>query len=150
MEKKTYELEMEHIKDWCVVILDFITAKNANFKAFAEPTKDNLNKYYKSYNQRLYKGFQQSYRDINEMAKALSPSEYGELNAILNERFGKDLNGINPITDKKIVKVLKEGKISSPTEYELLLNRVEEIYSDESKKEEVVKLNELLANYHKR
>lgn len=45
MEKKKYELEMERIKDWCVVILDFITVKNVNFKEFAEPTKDNLNRY---------------------------------------------------------------------------------------------------------
>ena len=149
MEKKTYELEMEHIKDWCVVVLDFITAKNANFKEFAEPTKDNLNKYYKSNSQRLYKGFQQSYNEINEMAKALPPSEYEELNAILRDRFGKDLMNINPVAEKKIAYVVKKGKISNASEYELLLNRVEEIYSDESKKEEVEKLNALLADYHK-
>lgn len=45
--------------------------------------------------------------------------------------------------------VVKKGKISNASEYELLLTRVEEIYSDESKKEEVEKLNMLLADYHK-
>lgn len=35
------------------------------------------------------------------MAKALPPAEYQELNATLKDRFGKDLKGIDPITDKK-------------------------------------------------
>nr|WP_199080616.1 hypothetical protein [Pedobacter sp. ASV19] len=137
MKNKNYESQMEHIKDWCVVILDFIVAKNINFKEFTEPTKDNLNKYYKNNSQRFYKGFQQSYRDINEMAKFLTPLEYEELNAILNEKFGKDLNHINPVIDRRIAKVLKIGKISNLEEYELLLNRVEEIYSDTSKADEI-------------
>lgn len=46
-------------------------------------------------------------------------------------------------------KIIKRGRINNNIEYSLLLSRVEEIYADESKAEEVKKFNELLADYHR-
>ena len=49
-----------------------------------------------------------------------------------------------------IEKILKKGKISNPVEYELLLNRVDEICLDNSKSNEVIEINKILVNYHTR
>ena len=141
---------MEHIKDWCISILDFVSIKNPAFRDFSEITKENLIRHYRDNNQKTYKGFQQGYRDINEMANSLSSLDLKELNILLQKRFGKDLLSANKKDVKsKIEKILRKGKISNASEYELLLARVEEIYSDEGKKDEVERLNALLTDYHK-
>ena len=72
--------------------------------------------------------------------------------AILKQKV-KDELGIDIDEEKRIAKIeriLKRGTINSGKEYELLLQRVEEIYDDESKSAVVDKLNELLADYHKK
>lgn len=50
----------------------------------------------------------------------------------------------------KLAKIIAQGEINNNTEYELLLKRVEEIYDDETKVNEVDQLNSLLADYHRK
>lgn len=150
MKEETHELEMEFMMRWCTVVLDFIEAKNVGLKEFSELTKENMNKHYKSYSPGLYKGFKQAYGDINEMAKALPPSDYRDLNIMLKDRFGQESIMILSTTDKKIASIVKKGKISNASEYGLLLNRVDEIYAEVAQKDELEKLNMLLTNYQKK
>jgi hypothetical protein len=44
---------------------------------------------------------------------------------------------------------LKKEKISNHEEYELIMNRIDEIFSDTTKAKELKSLNELLVNYEK-
>ena len=50
---------------------------------------------------------------------------------------------------KQLKKIITRGQITSKKEYTIVEARVEEIYQDESKKEEVEKLNNLLVEYLK-
>lgn len=70
-----------------------------------------------------------------------------ELKQILKEKLNEEI--IDKTLDK-IKKVVKRGVINNLKEYKLILNRVDEIYADDDKYEEIIKLNELLVDYHKK
>lgn len=70
-----------------------------------------------------------------------------ELEQILKEKLNEE---IKDNTLDQLTKVVKRGVVNNPKEYALLLKRVEEIYADDDKKAEVIRLNELLADYHRR
>lgn len=148
MKKETYLSEIKHIKEWIITILDFMTIKNPSFKQFSEITKENLLQHNNTnINQKIYKGFREAYRDINEMTKSLSPIDYKQLNTQLTEKFGVSLGHIDKSITKTIEAILKKGKISTREEYILLLKRIDEIYADHSKEDEVECLNKLLAAF---
>lgn len=88
-----------------------------------------------------------AFNDTLDMAKDLSYAQKEELNAILREKFGTDLNEQNNKNYKKIKRVIQRGKIKTDEEYYLLKERIDEIYDDESKREEVEELGTLLLNY---
>lgn len=54
------------------------------------------------------------------------------------------------IDAKQLEKILSGGQITSKKEYAIAEARVEEIYQDETKKEELVQLNNLLVEYLKK
>ena len=71
-----------------------------------------------------------------------------ELAALLEKELNEKIEDKGNL--KKIDQIIKRGSIKNNKEYELLLNRVEEIFSDKDKKKEVLLINKLLADYHKR
>lgn len=93
------------------------------------------------------RGMRMAFNDTLDMAKDLSYAQKEELNAILREKLGTDLNEQNNKNYKKIKRVIQRGKIKTDEEYYLLKERIDEIYDDKSKREEVEELGTLLLNY---
>jgi cold shock CspA family protein len=137
--------ELIHIKEWCFTIMDFMISHYEGkdvFVQFSEVIKEGFNK-------QDLRGMRHVYKDTNEWAKGLPFAHIEELNQILNDKFGEDLKKQTDGDTIKINRIIKKGKINSEDEYRLVLNRVDEIYADDSNKEEVLKLNELLATFQK-
>lgn len=68
----------------------------------------------------------------------------------LKKRY-RDHFGVNIVSDaygKIIKRIINRGRILSNAEYELTLNRIDEIFENPSMAEEVRILNNLLTNYH--
>ena len=86
-------------------------------------------------------------KELDVWLKEMPKESQLELSHILKEKLNEDIKD-NSLD--KIGKIVKRGQINNLKEYEMLLKRVEETYADDSKKEEVMKLNELLADYHRR
>lgn len=104
----------------------------------------------KAYQEKDLKPLKAMSRDIdNQVLKHMPLTMAIKLKELFKEELNINFDAVEKAILKSIDKIVKKGKISNASEYELLLNRVEEIYSDESKKEEVEKLNMLLADYHK-
>jgi len=138
--------ELDYIKEWCLMILNFMISKNSNIHIITQ-TKDII---LETYNSQNIKGLRYCNKDIIEWAKGLPQSDFVELNKLLQDKFGEDL-GKNANRDlSKISQVIKKGKISSDDEYRLLLSRVDEIYNDTSKQDEVHTLNRLLVDFPKK
>lgn len=149
-EKKDYTQEMEFIRDWCLVILDFLKEKDANFKEFAEITKNTFLNNSIVNNKKMLIGYRQGFRDINEMTQALSENNFQELNQILAKKFGKTILDFDTKKEKKISSIIKRRKISSDEEYELIENKVSELSQEEGKDKEIELMNKLLIDYLKK
>lgn len=76
----------------------------------------------------------------------LMPLEKNELLQILEKELNEDSEArfLNQID-----KVVRNGKIDSKEEYEIVLQRVESIYDKKESESEVKKLNKLLTDFHK-
>jgi hypothetical protein len=140
------QVELDYIKEWCLAILNFMISKNSNTPIITQ-TKDVI---LETYNGQNIKVLRYCKRDVNEWAKGMPQSDFVELNKLLQDKFGEDLIKNANRDLSKISQVIKKGKISSEDEYRLLLSRVDEIYNDKSKQDEVQTLNKLLVDFHKK
>ncbi|SMC74898.1 hypothetical protein [Pedobacter africanus] len=59
-------------------------------------------------------------------------------------QFNVDFEAVDRARLKAIDKIVKKGKISGNSEYELLINRVDDIYNDPKRAGELDILNDLL------
>lgn len=73
-----------------------------------------------------------------------------ELKKLFKEKLNIDFEAVDKARVKAIQKILKKGKILIGEEHELVLNRIDEIYSDNSKADEVKQLNKLLTAFAKK
>ena len=133
--------EFVFMKDWILIVHDYI------FKDDEDILEEDKLYIIKAFDIGEIRGMRMAFNDTLDMAKDLSYAQKEELNAILREKFGTDLNEQNNKNYKKIKRVIQRGKIKTDEEYYLLKERIDEIYDDESKREEVEELGTLLLNY---
>ncbi len=147
------ETEYLFLTTWCLNVLDYIynnypidqALKDLHRQAFSAETK---NKYLDQVSPSLYlKGLRQAFRDTNEMAKDMPSHQLNELNKILKDKFGKDLNDDFRNNLTRIKSVLKRGKIVNDEEYEIIERRVDELCQTNNASTEIKSLNGLLINY---
>lgn len=89
------------------------------------------------------------YNDTNEMARGLSPNKLIELNQILRDKFGFDLDEDHDKVSAKINLIVQRGHLENDNEFRLFSSRVDEIYADDSKEKEVETLENLMDDYEK-
>ena len=86
--------------------------------------------------------------DINEYAmESMNQQALQMLNIKLRQEFKFDLNDFSNRNNKRIQNILKRGIIRNEDEFRLVSDKVEEIYADDSQKELVSKLNDLLGAF---
>ncbi|WP_270611004.1 hypothetical protein [Bacteroides intestinalis] len=136
--------ELSFMKDWNWTIVDFLV-KNENtefFKELYQVITDTFDK-------KNLRGMRMMYNDSNEVARGLSPNKLNEINQILKEKFGFDLNKDHDKTLAKINRIIQRGHLENDDEFSLLSSRVDEIYADDSKEKEVETLENLMTHYEK-
>lgn len=85
----------------------------------------------------------------DEVLRQMSLSMAQEIRRLFLDKLNIDYDEEGSARTKIIEDIFKKGNISTPDEYELLLNRIDEIYADPSKAEEVQRINDILAAYHR-
>jgi hypothetical protein len=147
------ENDLIFIREWCNVIIDFISALHNDGAEFLEIYKQSFSnetkeKYLKEFKPSVFmRGVKQAFYDTNEWASELRSADVKELNTILKSRFGKDLNFYSKERYKKINQIIKKGRISNDEEFRMIDERANEICQSEEKKSELEKLNQLLLMY---
>ncbi len=104
----------------------------------------------KAFSEKKVKPLKAMSNDIDEQVKHMPLVLAIELKNIFKEKLNIDFEIVEKLRLNLINKILKKGKILNQENYDLLLNRVEEIYADASKINEVNQINSLLASYHLR
>lgn len=149
MKKKSeYLNEMEYIKDWCIVVIDFKLSMNEahiELKNIYEPLKIDLEKNFNSKNKNIQKGFKETYRNLVEEINYWSEKMKVDLNNILNSKFGETMNQIN--NENEIKKIIKRAKINNDVEYRVINEKVSDISQTKSNLDLLGKLNKLLLKY---
>ena len=133
--------ELDHLNEWCLSILNYIVithGENSMFLQYIEVVVE-------AYQKQKLEVLRRCLKDVNEWAKGLSKSDINELNKLLTIKFGYNLSK----PSNKLTAIIQRGKINSEDEYRLLLNRIDEIYENETNTKELETLNKLLADYHK-
>lgn len=141
---KTKVEEIAFLQDWIKTILDFSFPTMDLPRVLKEQVYNDLEEAYK--NQDI-KCLRHNFRDLNEMVLDNSPEELNKLNRILKSKFGYDLNDNKNNNVVKIKSIITRGYIKTASEYRLLSNRVEQIYADEDKVDELEALNRLLFDF---
>lgn len=72
-----------------------------------------------------------------------------EVKKLFKEKLKIDFAIVKKDRLKAIEKILKTGKISTEEEFELVVNRIDEIYSDPGRKDEIKLLNKILASFER-
>ena len=130
-------------KEWCEMIIHFMLSKAGPNNSL----KEVLNLVKGIYHKKNLAGLKSIKKDLGEWVKVLSRPDLFELNILLQNKFGENLdNDANKII-RVIEKIISRGKIINDEEYELIVKRVEEIYENENNKLEIETLNILLVNY---
>jgi len=143
-EKRNYLTEIEYLKNWSITALQFMANNNSQLKVFCESVLDTLEHAQLINNKKMLQGFEEGVRDFKELAKGLSPSDYNELNAILNEKFGM---GLEFDSKKIIAAIIKRGKIRNDDEYRLIDEQVNELCQTNRQSHEIELLNKLLLDF---
>lgn len=137
--------ELSFMRDWNWTVVDFLIKNNYGefFKQCYPIITD-------TFNTKNLRGMRMMYNDSNEIARSLSQDKLNELNQILREKFGFDLEKDHDILLAKINKIIQRGYLKNDDEFRLLSSRDDEIYADDSKKKEVENLNKLMEDYERR
>ena len=95
--------ELVFMKDWILIVHDYI------FKDDEDILEEDKLYIIKAFEICEIRGMRMAFNDTLDMAKDLSYAQKEELNAILREKFGTDLNEQNNKNYKKIKRVIQRG-----------------------------------------
>ena len=142
---ETQKKELEQIQNWCLTILDFMIKKHGKALPFDMFKKVIL----KEYKEQNLKGLRQVIKDVNEWSKGMSNSYVEELNVLLKDKFGKNLEAYDKDNLREINKILKRGFIKNEEEFGLLERRVDELSTSQTGHKDINQINQLLNKFEK-
>lgn len=140
---KNVEQGLKYLKTRCCIFYDYFYYKygkqdvyqKAKLVVETEYNKNNL------------KVLQITNKDLNTWLLMMPITDSIELGRILHDKLGED---ISEIINRRLIainKTISLGKISTKAEFEMISNRIEEIYLDKNKGVELEQLNNLINNY---
>ena len=138
--------DYETLKEWCLTVFDYLLKQDSHHVMLVDYGKNIiaiLDKKKKKNDMRAL------YKELHLNVRELPPNQIEELNQILTEKFGHNLADVGKMETKAIEKIIKRGRIRNDTEYRLVWQREDEIYTDDSQYEYAEKLRKLLNDYEK-
>lgn len=131
--------ELNCLREWCATILKFLPQEEAAIMEIVEQT----------YSKADLRGMRLIARDLNALDRdEWTSAQREELNRLLKDRFGKNLADVRSRDLTRIDRIRKRG-IRTENEFRLVHERAEEIWDDDTKRNELEALNRLLADYQR-
>ena len=137
--------ELKYLRDKMYLYMDYLITNYGNAEIYAQ-TRKNVDKAFEEGNLKVLKSGE---NDIHEHIRGMPLKDAFILMNLFKEKLGEDISKFENKRLKSIEGVLARRRIKTVIEYELLMNRVDEIFSDVSKVEELKLINELLIGYEK-
>ena len=147
--KKTKHLkdiqEITDLKNWCIVVADFLQSisKHTLFAEWCreiEHDNDLTN----------LPSWRMAYDTLLAAVLDIEPQHYKRLNAILKEKFGKDLNLLNSKLQQKIGNIIQRNKIRNEEEYYLLREHYERVWDEQPYASQTEIIQKMLFSYEQK
>ena len=136
--------DYETLKEWCLTACDYLLKIDPEFLFLAKEVEKIIMKIDKKKKKNDMRAL---YKELHLWLRDLPPNQIEELNQILTEKFGHNLADVAKMETKAIEKIIKRGRIRNDTEYRLVWQREDEIYTDDSQFEYAETLRKLLSDY---
>lgn len=150
MSDKSIDMALKELRDKCLLFNQFMTEKSGLPPQLAEAYKESNKLIELAYTEGKLEPLKSMSADIDDQVIRHMPLSIAqELKNLFKKKLNIDYNIVDKARMKAIEKLLKKGEISNQDEYELLTNRVDEIYAEPSKEDEIKRINKLLTAYHK-
>ncbi|SEW23659.1 hypothetical protein SAMN04487850_2274 [Prevotella aff. ruminicola Tc2-24] len=134
------------LREWCMTILEFLVIISPEMLEFVNGMKVAIDRIDKKQSMRYMRSM---YREMNLMVREMYLPDplMDKLNQILTEKFKYNLVDVAAAEKDEIQKILKRGRIRNDREFELVKNKEEEIYDDDSQFDYAESLRSLLGDY---
>ena len=150
MSKKLLALEKTAdyatLREWCITICSFVSKVYPEMSHMEKEISEAIEKIDKKQSMRYMRVL---CKEMNWLVQDgyLPDPLMDKLNQILTEKFKYNLVDVAAAEKDEIQKILKRGRIRNDREYELVKNKEDEIYDDDSQFDYAESLRNLLADY---
>ncbi len=134
------------LREWCITICSFVSEAYPEMSHMEKEISEAIEKIDKKQSMRYMRAM---YKEMNWLVQDgyLPDPLMDKLNQILTEKFKYSLVDVAAAEKDEIQKILKRGKIRNDREYELVKNKEDEVYDDDSQFDYAESLRNLLGDY---
>ena len=140
--------ELELLKDKCLFYTQFLIQKLSASPELIKGLEETYRLVEKAYQDEKIKPLKAMSAEIDDQVICHMPLSMAvEFKNLIKEKLKINYDDVDKAHLKVIERILKNEKISNREEYKLIANRIDEIYTDTTKVEELKNLNKLLTEY---
>ena len=142
------ESELELLKDKCVFYTQFVIQKLSSSPESIRGLEETYRFIQEAYQMKKIKPWRAFSADIDDQVLRHMPLAIAvEFKNLIKEKLKIDYEDVEKAFARVIDRILKNEKISNNQEYELVVNRIDEIFTDHTRSEELKTLNKLLTAF---
>jgi len=142
------ESELELLKDKCVFYTQFVIQKLSSSPESIRGLEETYRFIQEAYQLKKIKPLRAFSADIDDQVLRHMPLAIAvEFKNLIKEKLKIDYEDVEKAFTRVIDRILKNEKISNNQEYELVVNRIDEIFTDHTRSEELKTLNKLLTAF---
>ena len=142
------ESELELLKDKCVFYTQFVIQKLSSSPESIQGLEETYRFIQEAYQMKKIKPLRAFSADIDDQVLRHMPLAIAvEFKNLIKEKLKIDYEDVEKAFTRVIDRILKNEKISNNQEYELVVNRIDEIFTDHTRSEELKTLNKLLTAF---
>ena len=142
-------VQLKALRDKCLLYNQFMIEGGHFPNELAEAFKNSNLLIEAAYKEGKIKPLQSMSNDIDSQVLRHMPLSMAlNLKAVFMEKLNVNFEAVDKARIKMIDRILKKGKISNSEEYRLVLSRIDEIYSEPDKSEELGLLNDVAIRMH--
>jgi hypothetical protein len=142
------ESELELLKDKCVFYTQFVIQKLSSSPESIQGLEETYRFIQEAYQLKKIKPLRAFSADIDDQVLRHMPLAIAvEFKNLIKEKLKIDYEDVEKAFTRVIDRILKNEKISNNQEYELVVNRIDEIFTDHTRSEELKTLNKLLTAF---
>jgi hypothetical protein len=140
--------ELELLKDKCLLYTQFVIQKLSASPDSIKGLEETYRLVQKAYQAKRIKPLKAISADIDDQIIHHMPLPIAvEFKNLIKEKLKINYESVEIAYIRVIERILKKRKISNRGEYELAVNRIDEIFADNTKALELKTLNKLMAEY---